>query len=153
MLTCRCAGAGGVPAALGALALTAWCTLLGVIDLRSMRLPDVLTLPGAAAILAVAAAAGHAAAALWGAALLSGAYLFLHLLRPAAMGAGDVKLAAGLGAASALGGGGAWLGAAAGALVFTALCGLAAPGRSRAAAWPHGPSMCAASLAALLVAG
>ncbi|WP_242474874.1 A24 family peptidase, partial [Tomitella cavernea] len=108
---CRCAGADRAPAALGALALTGWCAVLGVIDLRTMRLPDVLTLPGAATILAVAAASGHAAAALWGGGLLAGAYLCLHLLRPAAMGAGDVKLAAGLGAATALGGGGAWLGA------------------------------------------
>ncbi|QDQ97472.1 prepilin peptidase [Tomitella fengzijianii] len=152
-LAARCATAGLLPAAVGALALAAWCAILGVVDLRNLRLPDLLTIPGAAAILAAAGAAGHGAAALWGAGLLTAAYLCMHLLRPAAMGAGDAKLAAGLGAATALGGGDAWLAAATGALLLTAMCGIAVSGRTRNAAWPHGPSMCIASLAALLAAG
>ncbi|MEU7378973.1 MULTISPECIES: A24 family peptidase [unclassified Streptomyces] len=80
--------------------------LLALVDLRVHRLPDVLTLPLAAATAALlgAAAALPAAAGSWPTALLGGlalgaAYFALFLVNPAGMGFGDVKLALALGAA------------------------------------------------------
>ncbi|MEW2622203.1 A24 family peptidase [Streptomyces sp. NPDC048106] len=80
--------------------------LLGVVDVRVRRLPDVLTLPLAAAALALLGLAsllpghaGHWLTALSGAAVLGVAYGVLHLLNPAGMGFGDAKLALGMGAA------------------------------------------------------
>ncbi|EME17487.1 peptidase A24A, prepilin type IV [Rhodococcus triatomae BKS 15-14] len=121
-----------------------------MIDLRSRRLPNVLTLPGAVVILLVAAGAGQLRPALVGAGLLAGGYLLVHLAAPAAMGAGDVKLALGLGAVTGTAGASAWLLGAAGAFVVTAVAGsvLRVAGRG-AASLPHGPSMCVATLVAL----
>lgn|SRR5690625_330886 len=155
--TWRAAASLGAVAAAGCAALTVWCAVVGLVDLRTLRLPNLVTVPGAGVILAAAALAGHGRAALYGAGLLAAVYLGAHLLRPASMGAGDVKLAAGLGAATALGGGAVWVQAAVGALALTAVCGgLAQVARRRDGAgqrgWPHGPSMCAASLAALALA-
>ncbi|MFJ4518478.1 prepilin peptidase [Streptomyces sp. NPDC088816] len=80
--------------------------LLALVDLRVHRLPDVLTLPLAAATAALlgVAAALPAAAGSWSTALLGGlalgaAYFVLFLVNPAGMGFGDVKLALALGAA------------------------------------------------------
>ncbi|MFR0359010.1 prepilin peptidase [Streptomyces sediminimaris] len=82
------------------------CVLLAVVDLRVRRLPDVLTLPLAAAalvLLGVAALlpehAGDWLTALYGALALGGAFFVLFLINPGGMGFGDVKLALGLGAA------------------------------------------------------
>lgn len=79
--------------------------LLTIVDFRVQRLPDVLTLPLAAAalvLLAPAAAlpghAGHWRTALFGALVLGGAYYVLFLVNSKGMGFGDVKLALGLGA-------------------------------------------------------
>ncbi|MER7925173.1 A24 family peptidase [Streptomyces sp. NPDC096057] len=92
--------------------LAAWllaapvAVLLALVDLQVHRLPDVLTLPLAAATLAllgIAAAfpadAGSWPTALFGALTLGAAYGVLYLINPAGMGFGDVKLALGLGAA------------------------------------------------------
>ncbi|MER7498438.1 A24 family peptidase [Streptomyces pharetrae] len=80
--------------------------LLGVVDLRVRRLPDVLTLPLAGAVpglLGLAALApGHVGSwttALLGSLALGGGYLLLFLINPSGMGFGDVKLALGMGAA------------------------------------------------------
>nr|WP_304610907.1 A24 family peptidase [Saccharopolyspora sp. HNM0983] len=84
--------------------LLGWAgVLLAVCDLKAARLPDVLTLPAypVVAVLLAAAAAhrpGLLPAAVAGGALFAGAYLAVRLLRPAALGAGDVKLAGSLGA-------------------------------------------------------
>ncbi|GAB2517062.1 prepilin peptidase [Nocardia heshunensis] len=102
------------------LALALWCAALCVCDLRARRLPDTLTLPGAALVLAYGFAVGSAIPALLGATLLTFAYLLVHLARPGALGAGDVKLALGLGAATALGGAPAWTWAALAAPMLTA---------------------------------
>ena len=75
----------------------AWLAVLSVYDIRERRLPNWLTMPGAAVILAVAAAAGRGVPSLLGAIGLAGLYLAVHLIAPPAMGAGDVKLAVGLG--------------------------------------------------------
>ncbi|WP_305094902.1 A24 family peptidase [Prescottella sp. R16] len=124
-----------------------WMLAASVVDLRVRRLPNALTLPGAAAAVAVATATGHGRAALAGALLLTGTYLVLHLIAPAAMGAGDVKLAFGLGAVTGVAGASAWLAAAALAPAITAAAGLLC--RNRGAVVAHGPSMCAATAVSL----
>jgi leader peptidase (prepilin peptidase) / N-methyltransferase len=118
---------------------------LSVCDVRERRLPNALTLPGAVAVLLGAALAGRGLPALAGAAALSGAYLLVHLVAPAAMGAGDVKLALGLGGLAGCFGADVWFLAALGAPLLTALVGVAASVR----AVPHGPSMCVATAAAV----
>ncbi|MCM6776825.1 A24 family peptidase [Nocardia sp. CDC159] len=142
-----------------ALALLAlWCTTLSLIDLRTRRLPDSLTLPGGFAVLGFALFTDRFSVAVTGALLLVVPYLLVHLAAPAAFGAGDVKLAAGLGAAAACGGAHAWTWAALAAPMLTAVGGGAAAllraYRSHApsanTAVPHGPSMCFATVAALL---
>lgn len=140
------------------LALTGWCIVLSVIDLREHRLPNALTGPGALTVLGVATATGRGAAAIVGALLLAAPYLAIHLSCPAAFGAGDVKLAVGLGAAAACGGAQVWVWAALTAPVLTALAGiltrvrgLLARASPRNRAIPHGPAMCLATLGALLV--
>lgn len=129
-----------------AIAVGSWLLALSVVDLRRHRLPNVLTLPGAAAVLTVAALTGHGPAALTGALALALGYLVVHLLSPAGMGAGDVKLAVGVGALTGAFGAPAWLLAALGAPLLTAGWGLA----TRRRVLPHGPAMC---LATALAAG
>ncbi|MFI6618275.1 prepilin peptidase [Streptomyces sp. NPDC050528] len=80
--------------------------LLALVDLRVHRLPDVLTLPLAAAtaaLLGIAAAlpgdAGSWPTALLGGLALGAGYGVLYFINPAGMGFGDVKLALGLGTA------------------------------------------------------
>ncbi|MFD1813925.1 prepilin peptidase [Rhodococcus gannanensis] len=130
--------------------LVVWCGWLSVVDLRTRRLPNALTLPGAVVVLVVAALHGDFRPAVVGALLLSGGYLLTHLVSPSAMGGGDVKLAFGLGAATGVAGAQAWFAAAVGAFVLTAVIGvgLRVAGRGSAGV-PHGPSMCLATLAAL----
>ncbi|WP_084522513.1 prepilin peptidase [Nocardia inohanensis] len=114
-------------AALPASALTAllvWCAALSCIDIRYRRLPNNLTLPGAVAVLSFAAGAGRLGIAVAGALLLAGPYLLVHLAEPAALGAGDVKLALGLGAATALGGAQCWVWAALGAPLLSGAGGM-----------------------------
>lgn len=84
--------------ALAALALSVWLITLSAFDIRHRRLPNVLTLPGAAIVLAGAVITGDGRGATLGAAALFAAYAAVHLVAPAAMGAGDVKLAIGVGA-------------------------------------------------------
>lgn len=131
-----------------AIAVTGWFIALSVFDIRHRRLPNVLTLPGALAILIVAAATGHGPGALLGAVTLFGVYAAVHLAAPAAMGAGDVKLAIGVGAFSGVFGLQAWLLCAFGASLLTAVLGIAALMRGSRAGLPHGPSMCVAAAAA-----
>lgn len=131
-----------------------WLAALTVYDLRQRRLPNALTLPGAAVVLVVAAIAGRGAGALAGALALSVGYLAVHLIAPTAMGAGDVKLAIGLGAVTGAFGIDAWVLAAVAAPVLTALWGAALLGRGASEATgestvPHGPSMCLATVAAV----
>lgn len=173
---------GALTAVAAAMALSGWCGALGAVDLATRRLPNRLTLPGALLIVSGALAIGRGRAAVCGALLLGAVYLIAHLARPAAMGAGDVKLALGFGAATALGGGDAWVLAAIGAPLLTAAAGLTAQGISRArshgrrrrtlgpaghgregpritaahgpaAVFAHGPSMCIASLVGLVLGG
>ncbi len=126
-----------------------WAAALVVMDLRHRRLPNLLTLPGAVAILAGAGAAGlECNPALLGGLALSGLYLLVHLADPGGLGAGDVKLALALGALTGAFGFPVWVIGAVGAPVLTATAGGLAVLRRRSTLVPHGPSMCIASLAA-----
>ncbi len=125
----------------GGMVVLAWLVSLTVVDLREHRLPNALTLPGAAVILTVASVQGRGLPALAGATALAGGYLLIHLLAPAGMGAGDVKLAVGLGALAGTFGMAAWVVAAVGAPLLTAGWGLL----TRRRVLPHGPAMCAAT--------
>ena len=122
-----------------------WMGALSCCDIRRRRLPNLLTLPGAAVILLAATLAGRGLPALAGAAALTGTYLMVHLAAPAAMGAGDVKLAIGLGGLAGCFGPGVWFLAALTAPLLTALWGLLRGAR----AVPHGPAMCLATAAAV----
>ena len=104
---------------------------LSVYDVRHRRLPNWLTLTGFAAIVLVAADSGRGPAAWLGAAALTAVYLLVHLLSPTAMGAGDVKLALGLGALNGCLGADVWLLAAIGAPLLTAVVGMVADSAGR----------------------
>ncbi|MGD1173912.1 prepilin peptidase [Mycobacterium seoulense] len=129
----------------------AWLAVLSGYDVRERRLPNLLTLPGAAVILLVAAGAGRGWPALAGAAALTATYLLVHLVAPAGMGAGDVKLAIGLGALAGCFGAGVWFLAALAAPLLTVTWALTGRlvGGAGAAPVPHGPSMCVATAAAI----
>lgn len=128
-------------------AVVLWAAALSWIDIRQRRLPNALTVPGAVTILVLAAANGHGRSALLGAAGLFLAYLLVHLAMPAAMGAGDVKLAVATGALTGAFGAPVWIVAALGAPLVTAVVGMLLALGSRAKTVPHGPAMCLASLA------
>lgn len=129
-----------------------WAVALSVWDLRRRRLPNVLTIPGAGAVLLVAAGCGRGVPALVGASALGTLYLAVHLALPAGLGAGDVKLALGVGGFTGSLGPDVWMLAALGAPLLTALVAAAMAVRDRQAVVPHGPSMCVASLAAAALA-
>jgi leader peptidase (prepilin peptidase)/N-methyltransferase len=132
--------------------VVAWLVALSVYDIRERRLPNWLTMPGAAVILAVAALHGRGAAAALGAAALFAVYAIVHLMSSAAMGAGDAKLAIGIGALTGTFGGDVWLLAALGAPMLTACWAVVAVLRRSGRIVPHGPSMCLAAVAASALA-
>lgn len=159
------AGVWPSPWAVLLLALTWFAVAAGAVDLRHRRLPDALTLPAVpVALLLVAplgpAALGRAAA---GAVLACGVHAAVHLASPRSLGAGDVKLAASLGAVLAAV---SW-GALPLAAVLASLLTVVAAVRPRAVAAvavtggpagllrapvPHGPSMLLAA-SAVVAAG
>lgn len=130
----------------------AWLVVLCIYDMRERRLPNWLTLPGAAAVLAFAALTGRGAPALAGAAALAGLYVVVHAAAPSALGAGDVKLALGVGAIGGYFGLDVWLLAALAAPMLTAAWALVALIRRGARSVPHGPAMCLATVAAASLA-
>ncbi|CAN7487567.1 prepilin peptidase [Mycobacterium frederiksbergense] len=134
------------------LVIGGWLIALSVYDLRHRRLPNALTLPGAVLILAAAMPAGRGMPAVLGALALGLLYLAVHLIDPAALGAGDVKLAIGLGALTGAFGVEVWLLGAFGAVLLTALAGIVVVVLRGGSAVPHGPSMCAASAASVALA-
>jgi leader peptidase (prepilin peptidase)/N-methyltransferase len=136
--------------------------VLSVIDLRTYRLPNRLTLtayPALLALLALPAVTQSAYAAYWrallaGFALLS-AFIAMHLLNPSGLGLGDVKLAGAMG--MALGWiswttvlTGAFIGFLLGAAGGLAL--MAARRADRRSALPFGPFLLAGTWAAILAA-
>ncbi|OBB89470.1 A24 family peptidase [Mycobacterium sp. 852002-30065_SCH5024008] len=134
-----------------AVAVLVWLAVLSGYDIRERRLPNLLTLPGAGMILLAAALAGRGWSALAGATALTAVYLLVHSAAPAGMGAGDVKLAIGLGALAGCFGVGVWFLAALAAPLLTVSLGLLGRllGGAGATSVPHGPSMCAATAAAI----
>ncbi|PND56663.1 prepilin peptidase [Mycobacterium sp. ENV421] len=128
--------------------LLVWAVALTVFDVRQRRLPNSLTLPGAVMVFLGALACGRGLPALTGALALAAFYLVVHLVVPDGLGAGDVKLALGVGGLTGAFGFDVWLLAALGAPVLTAVLAVAVAVRNRTASVPHGPSMCLASLAA-----
>ncbi|WP_327285163.1 MULTISPECIES: A24 family peptidase [unclassified Streptomyces] len=154
---------GGRPEGAVYVAVAPVLVLLGLVDLAVQRLPDVLTLP-----LAAATALGLGAAALlpgsggtWSGALLGGvalgaAYLVLFLINPAGMGLGDVKLALALGVTLGWYGWGVWAVGAFLGFLYGALYGLALVLRGPAGgrtAFAFGPFMAAGALTGVLLGG
>ena len=132
--------------------MLAWLAALTLYDIRERRLPNWLTIPGAVVILALAAGYGRATPAVLGAAALFAVYGAVHLMSPAAMGAGDVKLAIGIGALTATFGSDVWLLAALAAPLLTAGWAVVTVLRRSERTVPHGPSMCVAAVAATALA-
>lgn len=131
--------------------MLAWLAVLSLIDIRERRLPNWLTVPGAVVILAAAALAGCGVPALLGATGLAGIYALVHLIAPSAMGAGDVKLAMGVGGLTGAFGFDVWaLAVVAAPLLTVGWACVAITRRQRTV--PHGPSMCLAAAAAVLIA-
>ena len=125
-----------------AVMLSAWLVALAAFDIRCRRLPNLLTLPGAAVILSGAALAGQGQAAVLGAAALFAVYATVHLVAPAAMGAGDVKLALGVGGLTGAFGPAPWVVAALAAAALTVMWAGVLAVRRTDASVPHGVSMC-----------
>ena len=144
-------GAGVVPAlwlpvllGLGWLAVAA-----GAVDLRHHRLPDALTLPALPLALLLLAPLGPEVVlrAGVGAVVAFAAYAAVHLAAPSALGAGDVKLAAPLGAVLAAASWAALVAAGVvAALLSAVLAAVMLAMRGRGGAVPHGPSMLVAGL-------
>lgn len=132
------------------LALTWFGVLLTVTDLRHRRLPDALTLPAypAVVLLIGVATVGSgwplAVGGMVGLAVFFALHAVVHLVRPQALGAGDVKLAGPLGAVL----GAVGLPTLIVATWVAALCTLAlrvvAPSRFRNGI-PHAPGLLAAT--------
>lgn len=137
---------------LAGVAVLLWSAALICTDIRSRRLPNLLTVPGALAILTGAAVFGRGGPAVIGAICLAGLYLLVHLVVPTAMGAGDAKLALATGALTGAFGPAVWALAALGAPLLTAVIGVLAVVRGRGPTVAHGPSMCVASLSAAALA-
>ncbi|WP_267243166.1 prepilin peptidase [Streptomyces sp. PR69] len=143
------------------LALAPFAVLLALVDLAVHRLPDVLTLPLAAAVVPLLGLAallpGHAGTwtgALLGGAALGGGYLALFLIHPRGLGFGDVKLAVGLGAALGWYGWGALFTGAFAGFLLGSLYGLALIALRRAdrkSAIPFGPFMLLGAFGGLLL--
>ena len=119
-----------------------WVASLMAWDVRTRRLPDYLTLPGAVLIGGWALAVDP-----W---LLAGGigWFLLYLVTAGVMGGiggGEIKFALGLGTVAALGGAAGWLSAVVGASLITlVLAGLVmwrGTGNSTVLQVPHGPGM------------
>ncbi|MGW7440254.1 prepilin peptidase [Streptomyces sp. NPDC054849] len=157
------AGVGERPEAGVYVGLAPVVVLLALVDRAVQRLPDPLTLPlaaAAAALLGTAAllpgAAGSWRLALLGGVALGAAYLLLHLINPAGMGFGDVKLALSLGVALGWYGWGVWAVGAFLGLLYGALYGLALVLRSpesRRQGFAFGPFMAAGAFTGVLLGG
>jgi leader peptidase (prepilin peptidase) / N-methyltransferase len=145
-------GAGRLPSAwLPALLGLGWLGVAaGLVDARHRRLPDTLIGPAAclAPLSLLPLGVGAAGRGLLGALVAAAGYGLVHLLRPAALGLGDVKLAAPLGAVL---GAASWAALAIAAVLAAVLTGaiglfLVCAGRAPpGTAVPHGPSMLAAA--------
>lgn len=118
----------------GGIAAAAWSVALVLIDVSHRRLPDILTLPAAAAALVVCCADPSG---WWGL-----AWPAVYLALGTGIGGGDVKLAVPLGVALALVGG---IGAVLAAMLFSSVLTLAVLALVKRQSAPHGPAMLAAA--------
>ncbi|MER5951198.1 A24 family peptidase [Streptomyces sp. NPDC001904] len=140
-----------------------WGVLLAVIDVRVHRLPDLLTLPLAAAaisLLGVAAlfpgAGGSWQTAVLGSLSMSGLFLLMFLISPKAMGFGDVKLSLALGGVLGWYGWGALLVGLFAGYLIAAIHGIVLMVRgkaSRSTALPFGPALLAGTLVGAIWGG
>ncbi|ALC06026.1 signal peptidase [Corynebacterium deserti GIMN1.010] len=131
--------------------LSLWCLALCVIDVRSRRLPDWLTLPGAAIINGSALIVEP----MWalGGLAWAGVY-FVTAVLVGGIGGGDIKFALGLGTAVASLGLGPLMGAIVGSSAMSVLLGgifVVANRGYQPHYIPHGPSMVVASTCMFLV--
>ncbi|MET8157004.1 A24 family peptidase [Sphaerisporangium sp. NPDC005289] len=127
---------------------------LAVIDWRTQRLPDVLTLPSYPIVAALLVPTGRLGDALLGGLALAGAYAVLWFARPASLGLGDVKLAGLAGMLTGALGWDAWLAGAIAGQFLGALyaVGLLATRRGTLKSqFPLGPFILLGTLTALLV--
>lgn len=141
-----------VDALIGA-ALSVVLVVLGAIDLGQRLIPNRIVLPAAAAILVARVLSGTPRPSMFvfGAIVASGILLLPHLVSPAWMGMGDVKLALLLGAGLGWGGVGAVIVAFLAVFPF-ALWALARSGlRTRSTQLPFGPFLAFGGLAILLL--
>ncbi|MDR8412516.1 prepilin peptidase [Nonomuraea sp. 3-1Str] len=131
-------------------------TALALIDWRTSRLPDAITLPSYPLLALSLLPTGEVPRALLGAAALAAVYGVLWLVRPAAMGLGDVKLAGLIGMAAAARGWEAWAVAAVAGQLLGALYALALLLTRRATRdtqFPLGPFMLLGALVAVCLEG
>lgn len=142
------------------LLLPTFGVLLGAIDLHSRLLPNALVVPFLGATLAVLIPGAlltqswlAIVGSLAGGAVMFAIYLVLALISPGKLGMGDVKLAGILGILSGLVGLDAWTATVLGGFFLGGLIGtlLLVTGRSLNSAFPFGPAMLAAALAAVLI--
>ncbi|WP_425578007.1 prepilin peptidase [Streptomyces glaucus] len=155
------AAAGPRPETAVWLLATPAAVLLALVDRRVHRLPDVLTLPLAAALAvllalasALPAAAGSWPRSLLGGLALAGGYFLLFLVNPSGMGFGDVKLALSLGLALGWYGWQPLLTGAFAGILYGALYGLALVALRRAnrrSAIPLGPFMMGGAFTGLVL--
>ncbi|MEO3814525.1 A24 family peptidase [Sphaerisporangium sp. B11E5] len=127
-------------------------SLLSVIDWRTRRLPDVITLPSYPILAVLLIPTGHLGYALLGGLALGGAYAVLWYGWPHALGLGDAKLAGLVGMLAGSLGMDRWVAAAMGGLVLGALYAvlLLLTGRGTLKTqFPLGPFIAAGALAAL----
>ncbi|MDO7867404.1 prepilin peptidase [Nocardioides jiangxiensis] len=151
---------GDRPALLPAyLAFVAGGVALALIDLDVRRLPDVIVLPLYVVLPVLLAVDGDPHALLraaLGGALLGGVYLVIAVVARGAMGWGDVKLAAPVGAMLGYLSWGTLLAGGFGAFVIGAVVGvllIVVSGAGRKTAVPFGPFMLVGAAAAILGAG
>ncbi|MEU7852592.1 A24 family peptidase [Nonomuraea sp. NPDC049141] len=127
-------------------------TALAIIDWRTTRLPDVITLPSYPILALTLLPTGELSRALLGALALAAAYAVLWFARPEAMGLGDVKLAGLIGMAAAAMSWQAWVVAAVGGQLLGALYAIAllvARRATRDTQFPFGPFMLLGAFTAL----
>ncbi|MBO3747938.1 prepilin peptidase [Streptosporangiaceae bacterium NEAU-GS5] len=146
---------GGWPLA-AALYFAVLGVVLTVVDWRTLRLPDALTLPSYPILIALLVPSGRLPVALVCACALGGVYALLWLARPAGIGLGDVKLAGLIGLVTGAVGPYATVVAGLGAHVMGALYAvglLAARRATRSTEFPFGPFMLAGALLGVCVGG
>ncbi|WP_433500593.1 prepilin peptidase [Sphaerimonospora sp. CA-214678] len=150
LLVWRMAGAGGWVIAAWSYAIVIGVAL-ALIDWRTLRLPDVITLPSYPVLLALLAPSGRLSGALAAAAAFACLYAVMWFARPTGIGLGDVKLAGLIGLLTGAIGVRTTVAAGMGGFLLGALYAVAllVTGRAtRKSEFPFGPFMLVGALAA-----